>query len=161
MMTSIGAREAMERLYSASGVNDYFIANTFDFNVRNIKNDSTIPTSWDIHISKQTDTGMVHAFDYWDKCDYEMQLPANVTVFQDLPLVDYAFKVILTLNNSRLVALYEPVTNTFTEESNIGADLSLTDFAKYRIYYSGPHITIRTTSTILGGGSLKITFNRA
>lgn len=136
-------------------------ANQFDFTVESIQEAGNYPTSCKMRFKRETDSGaMVDCFPEWVSCEWEQEIPANTTIFENIPLAEYTSRIVATIGDSRLEMYQDGAGLITTLVSNIGTLLSDTDLSKYRIYNDGGVLRIRTTSTTLSGGVLKVKIYR-
>lgn len=146
---------------SAMKAGSLWQANQFDFVVESRQSTGNYPTSCKMRFKKEADSGaMVDCFPEWVSCEWEQEIPANTTIFENIPLAEYTSRVVATLGDSRLEFYQDGVGLTLTEVSNIGNDLSTTDLNKYRIYNDAGVLRIRTTNATLSGGTLKVVITR-
>jgi len=131
-------------------------ANQFDFEVDCVVNTNTIPAKFKMHFQKLSDSGLVNCGEHWDWCEVEYNIPPNTAIFESITLADFTNILSATLNDSKIEILFDGAGLSSTQQYSVGSDLSHTDLSKYRIYNDGGVIRLRTTSTVLSGGVLKI-----
>jgi hypothetical protein len=112
-------------------------------------------------MSRRQNATPVNCADNWVSIEAGLTLATESIVFTEFfNVAGASFFVTARLGDSLLKFFYDHPTTTTTVMQTAGTRLSNTDLSKFRISIASGALLIRTISTILPGGDLRIVVER-